>query len=234
MHVQHQQQAVLELVHTLDHLLLFGRHVLAARARRPPAKPRAHPRCRRPVGSPAPSSVRATTFMGNWSAGRSLIPRPPAQVDRRYNLSAQIDESAHHLRHQRDVRHFLVADHFLHLLHRHSEKMAFQKERAELLAYWPCQLSLLRARLEKLRIDRPHHALPHRASPSPAAAPRPSRARPPAARAIRPPGFLHDVENVIDYQARRCARARCRPPPGAVSGRRRSSPRSARARRPVR
>ena len=51
-----------------------------------------HRRSRSTSRLTAPSSVRITTFIGRSSAGRSLEFRHPAQVDRRDDLAAQVDQ----------------------------------------------------------------------------------------------------------------------------------------------
>ena len=125
-----------------------------------------------------------------------------AQIDRDDDLPAQVDEAADHARHQRHARHFLVADDFLHLLHRHAEELAIDVEGAELLRVATrSSLPGRNRRFEKVgirRADESAHVeqigdalLDHRRAEQTLA----------LRRLLRDDGFFDDVENAIDDQA---------------------------------
>src|SRR5579863_1824513 len=67
----------------------------------------------------------------------------PAQVDCHHDLSAQIDQTANHLRCQRYSRNVLVSNHFLDLLDGYAQKQVLKKESAELLGVGHWMISLV-------------------------------------------------------------------------------------------
>ena len=77
---------------------------------------------------PDPSVEEPTPFAGPQG-------QAAAQVDRRDDLAAQVDQAAHFLRGQGHERHILLDQDLLHLQHVHPEIQAVHVEGAELICF---------------------------------------------------------------------------------------------------
>src|SRR5665213_626866 len=145
---------------------------------------------------------------GELTGWQILHAQPAAKIDGRYDLAAQIDQSAHNGRYEGHARHFLITDNFPHLLHLHSENVSIEEECAELLSHQAAPIALGRNKLldgsllmVKINLRGPHDrgnvqqvryaALNNHRSSDPVS----------LRRVLNDHVFLDNIENTVHYES---------------------------------